>query len=178
MACYGYLRNDYPVPLSQQIEQILSIKCDKVYVESLDISDHSQLELLRLKLVEKDTVAVPDLRVLTLPLNYLSELLMEFGSKNIRIISVGDKMDSEKPLLLCEAFAIYSSLEKMQMEITEIQRKTNEKEIGRPRISPKVINEIQFLYNNQGLTMREIADKTNVSLGTVFKYSNLYEEKL
>ncbi len=41
---------------------------------------------------------------------------------------------------------------------------------GRPKVSEETIEEIRYLYHNQSYTLREIAEKCDVSLGTAYKY--------
>lgn len=45
--------------------------------------------------------------------------------------------------------------------------------LGRPRVESKIQKKIYELYVIQGLSMREVADKCDVSLGTVYKYAHL-----
>ncbi|MBP1039616.1 recombinase family protein [Vagococcus sp. BWB3-3] len=42
--------------------------------------------------------------------------------------------------------------------------------IGRPTIQTTVVDKIDFLYNNQGKSIREVAAICEVSVGTVHKY--------
>lgn len=44
---------------------------------------------------------------------------------------------------------------------------------GRPRVSKETIDEIYELYHNQALTLREVAEKCEVSIGTAYKYAQL-----
>ncbi len=41
---------------------------------------------------------------------------------------------------------------------------------GRPKISKEKVEEIRYLYHNQSYTLRKIAEKCDVSLGTAYKY--------
>ena len=47
---------------------------------------------------------------------------------------------------------------------------------GRPKISEKTIKEINHLYTKEKYTLREVAEKVNVSLGTVYKYTELIKK--
>lgn len=44
---------------------------------------------------------------------------------------------------------------------------------GRPKISEETIREIYHLYHEYSLTLREIAEQCNVSLGTAHKYTKI-----
>lgn len=48
--------------------------------------------------------------------------------------------------------------------------------IGRPSIQHTVVDKIDFLYNNQGKSIREVAAICEVSVGTVHKYLKRIEE--
>lgn len=41
---------------------------------------------------------------------------------------------------------------------------------GRPKIPKEKIEEIRYLYHSQSYTLRKIAEKCDVSLGTAYKY--------
>lgn len=47
--------------------------------------------------------------------------------------------------------------------------------LGRPKVESKIQKKIYELYVIQGLSMREVAEKCNVSIGTVYKYVHLSE---
>lgn len=176
---YVYLRNDYPTKTALQMEQIKSCQYDKVVVESRDLSDHSQLQMLLREFKEGDTLIVPDVRVIALNLKSLMDFLVTLEAKQVRFISLIDQVDSEGTLTFYQVVHYLSQLISEQERLGFFKEMDVKKrcKVGRPRIDKRIVREIQNFYFVEGMTMREISDLTNVSLGTVYKYIHTTQEK-
>lgn len=176
MTVYGYTRRDYPCSVVEQIELLRTFNCDNLFIEESLFEDDSELTKLVAGLHEADTVVVADFQVFGKGLKQLGDLFLLFQEKQIRFISINDHLDtsSTEGQLFYSYFQLILKEEKMyqrqsMQQSIELARQ-NGRTIGRPTVSPDVIEQIKQLHTSQRLSLRDIASQCGVSLGTVHKY--------
>lgn len=179
MAIYGYLRREFPRSMTDQLTVISSYKCDDLFIESEDIFDQTELNRLINQLKPMDTVVTSELATFGQSPNGLGRLIQMFERTHVRLISVTERIDTETLLTyykwsdftLTAAMKVKSEKHKQAV----VRNKENGTLIGRPQISEEKINHIYEEYQNK-LSYREIAEKCQVSLGSVHKYIKAFQE--
>lgn len=167
MKTYGYIRPSASKSLSEQLKELSDYNCDNYFVE--EGSDYQNQEFERLlKIVkENDRIIVMNVRSLEMTIQRFGELLAMLNSMQIELISVEDKINSIEKIYFHEAVTLLVELVGCESIIKKIER-----EQGRPPIDKMKVRRIRFLYHENKMTMREIANACEVSLGTVHKYLN------
>lgn len=174
MKTYAYINPNESQGMSCQLNKMMSYNCDEFFIEEKEAKGNRELECL-LKVVRKgDCVVIADINVFGMNLKKLNELMTNFFSWGVCLISVDDQLESTEMLPFEKALSLFAKIETRQTVYNTQRRRLKAiesgKEWGRPMISADKIREIRFLHENNNLTMREIALECDVSLGTVHKY--------
>lgn len=175
MSVYGYVRKVYPINVTEQLKQIMPYACETVFIEEASLSDDSELNSLLDQIVTGDIVVVASLKVFGKSLSELIALLQFFYDKAIRLVCLEGELDTQNPLSFYEAAQLVAESEiarkQHQLRRSLILTRVKDSPAGRPTIKSETINNIQRYYIRDKLTLREIAEKCHVSLGTVHKYT-------
>lgn len=176
MALYAYIRKDYPVSTLEQIDMLRAYECQEVFIEDMDVTDNSELTRLLKKLVANDELLVYNLQVFAKKSREFEELLKVLNEYNVRLISIQDHIDTKvSTRFYTDVLKVLKMEERHQSYLirTSIERaKKQGRSTGRPRVGDQTIDQIVFLFEQKGKSMREIAEICEVSLGTVHKYVN------
>ncbi len=171
---YGYVRKEYPKETTQQIQQLMQYKCEKLFIEENDLYKVEELQKL-LKVMQKDDqIVVVDLLVFGQKLKTLKWIMRELLIKEIRFISLENNLDTKKDRTFYEMVFLMAQMDQSQTIYQAKKRTAHAKKIGRsggrPSIGEDQIEVIEDLYTNKKLSMRKIADHCDLSIGTVRKY--------
>lgn len=172
MTIYGYVKTT-ALSVTAQLKKLEAYSCDEIYIEEEAVKGNV-METLLGNLNSGDTIVVESLQVLEKTLKELKGLFRFLSDKEVRLISVSDQFDSSKPVLGYEVLdvlirnetAVRGQLVRRQLALSKSLGIT----LGRPAIGQETVADIERLHVTQKLSMREIADICDVSLGTVHKY--------
>jgi len=180
---FGYARvsTDSQV-LDRQIDALIKrgVKPEDIYQEKYTGTKASRPEFdkLRAALREGDVVVIESLSRLGRSSKDLLEIIEEFDKKFITLISLKESIDISTPtgkLLV----TVLSALAQFERDI--IVQRTQEgleaarargRKGGRPKTSPKKIQQALKLYDSQLHSTKEIAEITGVSVKTLYNAIN------
>lgn len=172
MSTYVYIKksNDESNSVLNQIALINQYEVDELFIEE----DKSVKELERLitKLADKDVLVLDNLAVIELSRYDMAKFFQSLKDRSIRLISVKDKVDTNKienTNFINNCLVFFNAELKMRSKLKE-NNLYIEKDIGRPKISTDVVEQIIYLRENEKRSIRSIANECNVSIGTVHKY--------
>lgn len=171
---YAYLKQGVLGEITQQIRQIMTYNCEKIFIETPDLEGDKELNKMLECLETNDSVIVYHSSVFERNIRNYSELLTKFNSKNVELIIVDENVDTR---VQKEYYAVVEKLAEMEHLVIKtktsrgIEKAREEGRVGgRPKITNQMSDEIKFLRKSQHLSLREIAAMCGVSLGTVHKY--------
>lgn len=174
MTVFGYARKDYPTPLVTQMNRLLSYKCDTVFVESSSFDEDSELKQLLSELGEGDLIVVEKLMVFGKGIDKLANLFELLLSRNCHLLAIDGSVDTRRDTTFFTQTIALANFEKAYRSNVTKQRLAKSKrsgvQLGRPMIDKATIKQIKVLHQHSKLSMRDIAVKCNVSLGSVHKY--------
>ena len=163
--------------LDRQLDALKKYGIDKLYCEKMSGTKKSRPELDRMmkEIEDGDTIVIESLSRLGRSVKNLAELMEVFNSRNIRLISLKETIDttSSTGRLL---FTILSSLAQFERDV--LVERTREglnaarargRCGGRPRTNEKAVKKAMALYNTGQYSMREIQDMTGVSASTIYR---------
>lgn len=177
MTSYGYVRKGFPYTETKQLQQVIKYECDELFFEQRNLEESAELAKLITRLRAEDTLIVATLRVFGDDLEHLIPYVQQLQQQKIKLISINENLDSSKDIyfyFLFERLIIDRDEDRASFS-TRRGNRNREVVTGRPTIDAKLKRQIFELYNNQKMTMRQIVDECNVSLGTVSKYSKKVE---
>lgn len=177
MSTYSYMKKGYiqTENILKQMEVISLNDMTEFFIDNED--SHVELEKM-LKYIEMgDTIILCSLTVIELSRLELSEFLRFLNSKSIRLITIQESIDTQQVEHInffdnCLVFLDWESVVNKNLIKKRLLRAAEKGiELGRPSIPEELIKEIRYLRNKEKKTIRYIADKCEVSIGTVHKYS-------
>lgn len=172
---FSYCEQSY---IDKQKQVLKKYKLDTTVIEDNTagtIKDDVLQEIVNV-LKPGDQLVVYELCCLGKTITQLAELLDVLSERKIELVIL-DKTNFSKDVdhqLVMELIQKIAMSEKMLIRqrtkkgLAEAKKKG--KVGGRPKISEETIKKIYFLYHNDSLTLREVAEKCDVSLGTAYKY--------
>ncbi|MGO2101401.1 hypothetical protein [Vagococcus salmoninarum] len=170
MAIYGYVQSNHPAKLLEQIKILMTKKCDSVVIEDENDSSQTKLSDLLAKIEEGDQLIAVDIKVLNLNIEGFINFLNQLERRQATFLSVNDQFDSRLAYSLKDNLKLFNKLSAPSKKSKE--GRSEIKETGRPKIDESKIKEINYLYNDKKMNMRQIAEMCDVALGTVHKYLN------
>lgn len=179
MAVYGYLRENYPEKIGQQLQRIVKYDCDFLFIESENDEKNTKELVMLEKISENDTIVVSDIRVFRKSLKEFMSFMTVLEESQVNLISISDDLDTREPLFFMKSLSLMTEMandrERYLRQRVMEKSKAEGKTWGRPTIEDGTIERINRLYHLNNFSMREIADKCEVALGTVHKY--LHQDK-
>lgn len=176
---YGYICRDFPVEPMKQLRAIEKYVVDDIFSENDYLNGQKQLHTLFDKLQPNDEVFVYSLRVLGLKLRALAEMVELFKSKNIRLVSVQENIDTNEDKTFYDHVILLNQIDKLHSSYLTKKGIEEAKEKGRiggrPKISPEKIQHMLVLRKKYKYSFRKISEDCGVSLGTVYKYIKDHE---
>ncbi|WP_314209156.1 hypothetical protein [Vagococcus salmoninarum] len=170
MAIYGYVQSNHPGKLLEQIKFLMTQKCDSVVIEDENDSSQTKLSDLITKIQAGDKLITVDVKVLNLNIESFIKFLSDLERRQATFVSVNDRFDSRLAYSLKDNLKLFNKLSALSKKSKE--GKSEIKETGRPKIDESKIKEINYLYNDKKMNMRQIAEMCDVALGTVHKCLN------
>ncbi|WP_314062324.1 recombinase family protein [uncultured Vagococcus sp.] len=180
MVRYGYVREGYPIKEVIQLQEVLKCNCEEVIIESGETTTYKKLTGLMSRMSAGDKIIMYNLQVFGTGLKKLKVFLLYLEQHGLHLQSIKDDVDTEVDhqfFKVCQlilntdeknaSYCIRKSLDKAR---------SMGKEIGRPTIDAEIVKEIQHLFVHERQSLRSIADKCQVSLGTVHKYTRLTKQ--
>lgn len=175
METLSYIKRNYPIATSKQLETLIILKSDEVFIEEERDKDVVVLTQVIDRLEKGDCLVLYSVRVLLVVPKPI-EWLIQLAKKNIRLITIQEKIatDSDQHYFArsIELLQLNQMCKAEQIKRGVELRRGNGGKIGRPSISQKKIEEIQYLHFKKKMSYRKIALTSSVSLGTVHKYVN------
>ncbi|CAM4002329.1 recombinase family protein [Catellicoccus marimammalium] len=183
MTKLGYYRAHEEEELNLQAEEaLINADCDDIMIEPFGYeSGKAQYKVLSetiQNLHAGDVICIYDVVDLQKSVIQLSAFFKEVERNDLQveILNLGiTGISMEKYIELIHNLA--------NMEKNLIRRRTSQglkkartegRVGGRPRVSQETIDRIQFLYDTDKYSLREIAEQCGISLGTAYKYVQLH----
>lgn len=177
MTIYGYIRQEYPEPTTEQLNKLKNYSCNEIFVEEHNSREQIELEKLLDLIKSEDQLVVSDLRVFHYGIKALKELLVYLQVKQVHLVSINEDIDTKRSLqFYSDVLAVIEMEEKQRSYLVKknILKARSEGRIGgRPKIDKQTTEKILYLYYHKRQTIREIAEICDVSIGTVHKYVKL-----
>lgn len=175
MTTYGYIRKGFPMSETDQLTELLTYGCDEFFLEDYFLKNDKELEVLLSRIAAGDQVVVAQLQVFGRTIQQLSTIMLAFERQQIRFVSLRDDVDTQADSSFYSVFELFSRVdgecrsERMKQQLA-VSREDG-RNIGRPALNEKTIQRVYDLYHEKKWPMRKIAEACDVSLGSVFKYT-------
>lgn len=175
---FGYCRvSTEDQILDRQIEALKKFNCDEIFTEKITGTKASRPELdkLKNKLREDDTVVIESLSRLGRSTKNLLELIEFFKSKKVKLISTKENIDTTTATgqLLITVLSAISQFERdLTVERTKeglTAARARGRQGGRPKADEKSVEKALKLYYSQEYSIREIVEMTGVSQATLYR---------
>lgn len=175
---YGYARvSTADQNLDRQLDALRKHGIDKLFCEKMSGTKKNRPELDKMlsELSEGDTVVIESLSRLGRSVKNLSELMEYFNTKNIRLVSMKETIDTTSPTgrLL---YTILASLAAFERDI--LVERTSEglkaarargRVGGRPKTDAKAMQKALALYQTKEYSVTDITDLTGVSKSALYR---------
>lgn len=182
MSVYGYVRKDYPYSLTTQVMSIIKFECDEIFFEERNFSKTIELERLLNKINKDDTIVVSSLRAFGKSFESLKPIIKILNDKHINLVSLDEELTYENTSFF---YSLFNNLAIMDRDCrnTNIKQRImlvrhESQNVGRPTLSDETAERIYQLYHEKKWPMRKISSECDVSLGSVYKYTQELEEKM
>ncbi|MGY3704871.1 hypothetical protein BW731_07640 [Vagococcus martis] len=174
MTKFGYVRKDYPDETLSQVKNIMEYGCDELFIENSDLTLDKELFILMNRLSQGDTLVVSSLLVFGKSSSEFHDIISSIIQKKAELISIKEKINTKQTYSFQTVLKL---LDMVNKEVTSkkikqqlMRLRENGKQLGRPTVDQGTIDMIKFLRKNKQLNLRQIAEKCDVSIGTVHKY--------
>lgn len=175
MTTYGYIRKGYSVSEKEQLTHVFPYDCDELFIEKSSILEDEKLNELMAGMKIEDTLVVINLQIFGKNVQQLIPMFELLAKNNIRLISIDEKLDTKRQPYIFSMIHILGNVDascrskrvKEQMENARVIGQT----WGRPTLDFQTIGKIYSLYHQEKWSMRRIANECEVSLGSVYKYT-------
>lgn len=175
---YGYCRvSTADQHLNRQQDMLEKYGVDVLFCEKMSGTKKNRPELDRMlsEIQDGDSIVIESLSRLGRSVKNLAELMELFNSKNVRLISLKETIDttSSTGRLL---FTILSSLAQFERDV--LVERTREglnaarargRCGGRPKSDESSVNKAIALYNTKQYSLKEITELTGVSKSTLYR---------
>lgn len=176
MTKFGYVRKNYPEETLSQIKSIMEYHCDDLFIESPDLTSDKELITLIDHLSVGDVLVVSSLLAFGKSISELQEIMSSITLKGAKLISIKEKIDTDYNYSFQEVLNLLDTINKevasKKIKQQLMKLRDDGKQLGRPAVDQDTIDMIKFLRENQHLNLRQIAEKCDVSIGTVHKYTS------
>lgn len=176
MRAFAYYkkRKDDNYWLTKQIRVLSHFEIDEVVIEEADRYQEFHKLLNRFK--KNDTLVLYKLSVLELKQAELVSFIERLEKLDMRLIIESNRIDTSESNRT-NFFSDCKLIIQTQSEITRYLTKRSLEQahekgvvLGRPKLAIDTVETIRYFRENKKMSIREIAQKCNVSIGTVHKY--------
>jgi len=171
--------------LNRQLDALNDYGVDEVYQEKISgtIKDRPELDKVKLRVREGDTVVIESLSRLGRSTKDLLELIDNWDKQGVKLVSLKENVDTSTPtgkLLI----TVLSAICQFERDIT-VQRtqeglkaaRARGRKGGRPKADSKSIQKALKLYNAQTHSIKEICEITKISSATLYRTINENKKK-
>lgn len=157
-------------------------KCDEIVCEeNVGLSGEEQYDALYKtvdRLGEGDSLVINTVEALRKSVIQIAALIKKIEDRGAKLVILNTEVEGVSDAQVQSLIRIYSDMEKdliRDRTARGLKKARHEGRVGgRPRISQETIDRIQFLYDTDKYTLREIAEQCGISLGTAYKYVQLH----
>lgn len=170
----------------RQKEAVEKYGIDKFFIEKVSAKDTNrpQLQAMMEYIREDDVIYIKDFSRIARSTKDLLEIVEKLNSKNIKLISLKENLDTNTPtgkLMLTMIGAIYeferTNLLERQKEGIAIAKRAG-KYKGRKEIAPpNNFAEVYSLWKNRSITGREAMKRLNLKINTFYKLVKEWQTK-
>lgn len=176
---YGYARvSTQQQELQRQLDMLKPYNCTEIFTEKMSgvKVDRPELNRLKDKVREGDTLVIESFSRLGRSTKDLIELVEWFEGKGVKIVSIKESFNTRTPQgkLMLTVFQAFSQFERdliaqRTKEGLESARARGRKG-GRPKVRPKNIEQALKLYDSKDYSISEIVKMSGVSQTTLYRY--------
>lgn len=175
---FGYARvSTREQNLNRQIDQLTAAGVDEILSDKVSGAKESRPELDKLlgKLRRGDTVVVCSYDRLARSTKQLFDLAERFEADGIGLVSLKERTDTTTPqgrlfFTICAAMAQFErELIKERQAEGIAAAKARGRQFGRPATDPEKVETAVMLYQNGGLSVKEICERTGVSRTPLYR---------
>ncbi|MBE9388696.1 recombinase family protein [Vagococcus salmoninarum] len=172
MKTLAYIRSNMPIATFDQVSQMMDYQVTEMYVEDKLVSESREFMKLIEHAAENDVIIVYSL-ISIWQIKGIYTYLQLLKQKNVRLIAINEEIDTDNYKDFYDQMLFFFDVSKRSRSATTRRalnaRREKGQSLGRPKINETTINKIKDL-REQRYSLREIAVKCDVSLGTVHKY--------
>lgn len=175
MKKYGYIINQgKPQLLLNQLQDLLSYDCDELFVEPDELISEPGSEFRKMLdlLNEGDLVIISNFKIFADNKSRWRWFSQQLEKKSVTLYILQGSLTKECRKAMASDLIVKTMSRKNKKTIRDLDN--DEKVLGRPKITQEQIDEILNYRINKHLTYREISSLTQLSLGTVYKYTKKY----
>lgn len=175
---FGYARvSTKEQNLDRQLDQLAAANVDRVFSDKISGAKESRPELDKMlsMLREGDTVIVCSYDRLARSSKQLFDLAERFNANGIALVSLKEGTDTSTPqgrffFAMCAAMAQFER-ELIKERQTEgiAAAKARGRQFGRPATDPSKMDTAVRLYQNGGLSVKAICERTGVSRAPLYR---------
>lgn len=156
--------------------------CDEIVrEENVGLSGEEQYDVLY-RTVERlnagDELVISTVETLRKSVIQIAALIKKIEDRGAKLVILDTEVEGVSDRQVQALIRLYSDMEKdliRDRTARGLKKARHEGRVGgRPRISQETIDRIQFLYDTDKYTLREIAEQCGISLGTAYKYVQLH----
>lgn len=172
MTTLAYIRSNMPIATFDQVSQMMNYQVTEMYVEDKLVSESREFTKLIEHAEENDVIIVYSL-ISIWQIKGIYTYLQLLKQKSVRLIAINEEIDTENYKDFYDQMLFFFDVSRRSRSATTRRalkaRRENGQSLGRPKIDDMTINKIKELREKR-YSLREIAIKCEVSLGTVHKY--------
>lgn len=182
----GYVRESANKnQFNKQIKEIFHLNCDKIIIEKLidGVLSYAALEKGIAEMLPEDQLVVTGLTELGLKLQKIDKLLLKLEEKSVYFISIKENINTttKEGKNIGQIIHCLSETEKKILHESTVFGIEKAKKVGRvggrPAISDELVAQIVYQYYSNGRSIREIAQKYDISLGAAHKYIKKFNKQ-
>lgn len=166
--------------LERQIDLLNNYGIDELFTEKMSgtITNRPELEKLKLRVREGDTVVVESLSRLGRSTKDLLNLIAYFNEYQIKLVSLKEQIDTLSPTgkLLTTVLMALAEFEKdlLKQRTSEglASARARGRIGGRPQVNHKSLEKALKLYHSKNYSIKEIVDFTGISQATLYRELN------
>ena len=177
---YGFCDKGY---IEEQFDALEELSLDTICYEKEGTQKITQndeiLEEVVAVLKPGDEIVIYELRCLGKAIIQLGDFLKKLQEKGIVLVVINKGRSLQElsdemltNLIISISFSEKEIISDRTTRGLELARRKG-RVGGRPKISKETINKIHELYHKQSLTLREISEQCDISIGTAYKYAQL-----
>ncbi|KAF1304367.1 recombinase family protein [Candidatus Enterococcus willemsii] len=183
MNLFGYIRTTITDGDPQaQLAQLTAYGCAKIFHEDCVNPGPVTLETVLAEMQAGDVIVVDQLQRLGKSTRQLAEWMMILEERQLNLVCLNEQIDTREAAgkLYFQWMNHMATMERALLKertLVGLNKARQQGKIGgRPKIDPKTVAKIRFLFFEKKESIQTIATLCQVSIGTCYKYIHLNEE--